>query len=116
LFHLVSADSEDVAKDYQAIRKELGAYNPALLKKEEYLFLSRRDIVPEEEWQKKLAILKKFNSDAIAISVLDDATMAEVKKILNKIKDEKFSENEKNAKDADDAPKERSHARFGETV
>jgi len=92
IFHLVAANSEDVVKEYQAIRAELGAYNPALLKKEEYVFLSKRDLVPEEEWRAKLALLKKFNSDAIAISVLDDDTMAEVKKILNKIKDEKFAE------------------------
>ena len=90
LFHLVSAESENLKKDYTVIRKELGAYNPALLDKKEYLFLSKSDTISTAELKKKLAILKKINRAAIAISIHDMDAVEKVQKILNKIKDEKF--------------------------
>lgn len=91
LFHFVSAESEDPVKDYKAIRKELGAFNKTLIKKPEYLFLSKSDNATPAEVKKKLARLKKINPKAIAISILDDKSIEAVKKILNAIKKEKVS-------------------------
>jgi len=90
IFHLISSESPDPKKDYLAIRKELGAYNENLLKKQEYVFLAKSDNVPAEDLKKKLAILKKINPETIAISVYDDKSLDAVKSILNKIKAEKF--------------------------
>lgn len=89
LFHLISAESENPVKDYKIIRRELGAWNKSLLKKPEYIFLSKSDIASPVEVKKKLAAIKKINSKAIAISILDDKTLEEVKKNLNAIKAEK---------------------------
>lgn len=89
IFHLVSAESEDVAHDYDVVRKELEAFNPALLEKPEQVFLTKADMIPEKDAAEKLKKLKKKNTNAIAISVIDDASMQKVKKILNRIKDEK---------------------------
>ena len=72
LFHFISSESQDPAKDYKVIRKELGKFNKDLLDKPEYLFLSKSDNVLPAELKKKLAILKKLNSKTIAISILDD--------------------------------------------
>ena len=90
LFHFVSAESEDPAKDYKTIRKELGDYNKALLQKSEHLFLSKSDVVSPDEIKKKLAKLKKINPDALAISIHDEKSLEAVKKILNRIQREKF--------------------------
>ncbi len=83
LFHLVSAESDDPVRDYKIIRKELKAYDPALIKKDEHVFLTKIDMVAPDEVKKKLSALKKAKIAATPISVLDDASMTAVKKILN---------------------------------
>lgn len=92
IFHFISAESPTPIKDYKIIRKELGAYNQALLKKPEYLFLSKSDEKTPLEIKKKIKTLKKLNSKVIAISILDDKSLEKVKKILNKIKAGKFAD------------------------
>ena len=89
LFHIVSAESEDPAKEYEATRNELEKYNPELLKKKEYVFLSKIDTIPPAEMKKKLTALKKKNKNAIALSVLDSESLKEVKKILAEVEKEK---------------------------
>ena len=83
LFHLISAESEDVLRDYKIIRDELLMYNPELLEKEEYVILSKSDMVSKAEVTKKLKELKKVNKHVLAISVIDDESMDELKKQLN---------------------------------
>ncbi len=85
LFHLVPADSEDPAHDYTIIRNELGAHNPELLTKKEYLFLSKSDMVTEPELNEKLALLKKLNPTATPISVYNWESLDVVKRILNEV-------------------------------
>lgn len=85
LFHLVPADSADPAHDYMVIRAELGAHNPALLAKTEYLFLSKSDTIGEAELNEKIAILKKLNPTVIPLSVYDWEALASVKRILNEV-------------------------------
>jgi GTP-binding protein len=89
LFHLVSAESDDLVRDYKIIRSELHAYNPNLEEKKEYVFLTKSDMVDVSELKKKVAALKKIKVTAIPISILDDESMKEVQKILNKVKDSK---------------------------
>jgi len=90
LFHLVSAESEDIADDYKTIRKEIGSYNKALLKKQEYVFLSKTDMVDAKDAKKKLAALKRLNRNVLAVSIHDWDALEKVKKILNKIKEKKI--------------------------
>jgi GTP-binding protein len=90
LFHCISAESPDPKKDYTVIRAELKAYNPELLKKPEYLLLTKSDAVAPAEVAKKLAALKKIEPHAMAISILDDASMQELKKILNTLEKQKM--------------------------
>lgn len=89
LFHFISAESPAPAKDYKTIRKELGGYNKALLKKPEKIFLTKADLLTPEELKKKLAALKKIDPHAIAISIHNPESIKNVEKILNKIKAEK---------------------------
>lgn len=91
LFHLVSAETEDVVKEYKTTRAELGAHNKALLEKPEYLFLSKSDMLPAAEIKKKLTVLKKLNKNIIAFSILDDESLKGVEKILREIGREKVA-------------------------
>lgn len=94
LFHFVSVESPDPAEDYETIRAELGAYNKELLKKPEYLFLTKSDLMADAAGTpdaakamlaKKLAALKKLNRTAIAVSIHDHASIKKIETILNKI-------------------------------
>lgn len=89
LFHLISAESEDPIKDYNTIKKELEKYSKELLKKTEYVFLSKSDAVPAEEMKKKIAALKKIHDHILPISIHDWDSLEKVKKILNEIKADK---------------------------
>ena len=86
LFHLISAESENPAKDYKIIKKELETHSKELLKKIEYIFLSKSDMVPPKEIKKKIAALKKINKNVSPVSVYDWDSLEKIKKILNKIK------------------------------
>lgn len=85
MFHFISAQSENPANDYKIIRKELALYSPALLKKQEYLFLSKSDAVDAAILKKKLASVKKLNSHTFAFSIYDETSVKKIKTILNKL-------------------------------
>ena len=90
LFHFISAQSAEPAKDYQVIRNELGAYNKKLLDKPEYIFLSKADLLDEDEVDKKLDELKAVGKKAMAISMIDDASISRVEEILREIIKQKY--------------------------
>lgn len=87
IFHLVSAESTDLLKDYRTIEKELALYDKDLAEKEEYLFLSKTDNVSEKELADKVSLLRKHGKEPIPISIHDFDSMEALKKTLNKIKD-----------------------------
>ncbi len=91
LFHLISAESENLVRDYAIIKNELTTFNAELIQKPEYVFLSKSDCVSAEEIKKKIIILKKMNKNAIPISVHDADSLESVKKILNIIQSEKLA-------------------------
>ncbi len=85
LFHLISAESENLTRDYETIRKELKSYNEKLLAKEEYVFLTKSDIPGPKDLAKKLKSLKQINPNSEAISIYDDGSLEKVKRILGEI-------------------------------
>ncbi len=85
LFHFISAGSDDPAGDYQIVRKELGQYAGALLKKKEYILLSKSDIVEIATRRKKLAVLKKLNPSVTAFSIYDYESVRRIKAELRKL-------------------------------
>ena len=87
LFHFVAADSIDPINDYLIIRKELGEYNKDLLKKPEWIILSRIDEATLKELEKAKENLGKRNKNVVELSVVDDGSIKEMKKFLNKLKD-----------------------------
>ncbi|HPN54591.1 MAG TPA: GTPase ObgE [Candidatus Moranbacteria bacterium] len=89
LFHFLSAESEDLVRDYKTIRKELEKYNPILLEKPEYIFISKTDMVSPEELNEKIKKLEKISSKVLPISIHDWDSVQKVKELLNKIEKEK---------------------------
>ncbi|MFA7171086.1 MAG: GTPase ObgE [Candidatus Paceibacterota bacterium] len=88
LIHCLSAESDDLKRDYDIIRKELVKYEPELAEKKEYIFLTKTDLISAEEKEKKIKELKKINPDVLALSIYDFDALEEVKKLLTKIKDD----------------------------
>ena len=83
IFHLVSAESEDVVRDYRIVREELRKFSPALVGKDEQLILSKTDMAAPADAAAKLQLLAAENENVIALSVIDDDSLAKVKGILN---------------------------------
>ncbi len=88
LFHLVSAESDDVVRDYKVVRKELEIYNPALIEKKEYVFLSKSDAVSPADLKNALSKLKKAGIKAIPLSVIDDESVEQVRHTLGVVRDQ----------------------------
>lgn len=89
VFHLISADSEDPVREYKVIRNELATYSKSLSKKEEYVFLSKADLVTEAVTDKKIAQLRKLNPNSYPLSIADETTLGLIKKTLNSIAESK---------------------------
>lgn len=81
-FHLISADSKDVAEDYKTVRNELGKYEESLLEKPEYVLISRIDLVMLEELKEKIEILKKLNKNVETISIHDPEGIENIEKLI----------------------------------
>ncbi|KKU51637.1 MAG: hypothetical protein A3A28_03005 [Candidatus Sungbacteria bacterium RIFCSPLOWO2_01_FULL_47_32] len=90
LFHIISAESVDPYADYRVIRKELGAYNKTLLKKKEYVFFSKSDMIVPAELKKKISLLKKRKLTARVFSIHDFESIEKVKKILRALIKKKY--------------------------
>ncbi|OGZ65599.1 MAG: hypothetical protein A3C06_00655 [Candidatus Taylorbacteria bacterium RIFCSPHIGHO2_02_FULL_46_13] len=88
-FHLVAADSADPLQDYATVRAELEGYNPALLEKQEYLFLSKTDTVSKEKVKEIFAEFKKIGKKIEPISIIDGESLEMVKKVLNHLINQK---------------------------
>lgn len=86
IFHLISAESDNVLRDYDIIRTELGAFNSELLEKPEQLFLTKADMISPEEAKEKIAQLQTKNKNAIPISVIDDESLTRVKEVLAQVR------------------------------
>lgn len=89
LFHFISAESKDPLAEYRTVRHELETYNPELIKKPEYIFLSKSDIVPESDLAHKLSLIHAIHPSAATLSIHDAESIAHVGKILRDIIQEK---------------------------
>lgn len=61
ILHLIDATSDDYAKDYQVIRQEIAKHSADLVKKQEFVALSRFDMLSDDkdEFKEKMTALKK---------------------------------------------------------
>lgn len=81
--HLVSAEQEDVAGAYRAIRSELETWSPELVGKREIVVLSKVDEVSAEERDRKLAELEAASgAKAYPLSILDETLLKQFADML----------------------------------
>ena len=85
LFHFIDASAQDPSSDYQAVRKELGAYNSELLEKPEYIIIARADSVDKKQIAGITKELKKYSKNICAISIYDPDLMQGARKLLDKL-------------------------------
>jgi len=84
LFHLIDSTSDNIIDDYNTIRNELKKFNPTLLEKEEYILISKIDLIDNEKLEKIKNIFK--DKKIYPISILQEDSLKEIKELLNKIK------------------------------
>lgn len=89
LFHFVAADSVNPLSDYKTVRTELETYSPLLLEKPEYIFISKSDAAEKKVIEKIKDEFKDINKNADAISIIDTDSLNNIKKILNRLIEEK---------------------------
>lgn len=89
LFHFVAADSPRPYEDYRTVRDELGTFSPPLLEKPEHIFLSKSDNASPERIEAVRKEFKMKKLPIVPISILDDASLEPVKRILNELEREK---------------------------
>jgi GTP-binding protein len=85
LIHFLSAESDDLKRDYETVKKELENYDPELKKKEKYIFLSKYDVLKKEELDEKLKELKKISKNILPVSIYDPDSIENVRMLLHKL-------------------------------
>ena len=87
LFHFIDVNTEDPVRDHNIIRGELGAYNPALLEKPEYLLITKIDTVEKKRIVEVKNALSKHlpNKEIVMLSLAGTGEMADACKLLNQI-------------------------------
>jgi len=85
LFHCISAEAEDVLKNYETIRQELGEFSPEMLEKEEIIFLTKTDKVGKEELAEKKKVLEKTGRKVESLSIHDWDSLERVREIIREV-------------------------------
>jgi GTPase len=85
LLHCLSLESENILKDYKTIRKELKAYSEELALKKEVIILTKTDMVDEKTLTSSIKKISKLNPDILTVTILDDASLKELRDDLIKI-------------------------------
>ena len=75
LLHLVSVEQEHPLIAYQTIRDELGAYDSALLEKDEIIVLSKVDLIDTEKQQELVRLFEKEGKEVWRLSTENAATL-----------------------------------------
>lgn len=82
IFHCISAESENIKKDYEIIRKELEKFDSHLLEKDETIIITKTDI---ENGDKKIKEAQKLfkGKKLFAVSILDDELLKKLKTYIS---------------------------------
>lgn len=82
IFHLVSAESTNHIKDYETIRAELSKYSKELTEKPETVFISKSDLVRQEDISQIIKLFEKKGIKAEPITTEGDEGLISVKNAL----------------------------------
>lgn len=81
LLHCISAESENLEKDYEIIRKELGDFDKELLEKDEVILITKIDV---DGGDKRFEKAKKTfeNKTVLKVSILDEKLISGLKNFI----------------------------------
>ncbi|MGM0482264.1 MAG: Obg family GTPase CgtA [Patescibacteria group bacterium] len=83
LVFCVSADSEDVVKEYEAVNKELESYDISMLEKPSVLVITKSDVVDKVQLEKiKKETSAKTGLSVYSVSILDDESLKDLSEKL----------------------------------
>lgn len=82
LIHCISAQADDIKKDYQVIRDELKQYDRDLAKKKEIILVTKSDLATPEKIKELVGIFKAMKKKALAISIHDWDSLEKLKQVL----------------------------------
>ena len=85
ILHCISVESQDVIAEYNTVINELSRYNSKLPDKKTVILLTKIDLVDQKEIDQIVKELNKFNKNVLAISIYDDNTLNQLKKIISSI-------------------------------
>lgn len=84
LLHCIAADNAAVVATYKTIRAELTAHHATLAEKQEYIFITKTDLVTEAELKKKVKALSKFGAVRV-VSIYNPEQIEETGTFLNSL-------------------------------
>ena len=85
LLHCISCESQDVLKDYETVKKELGQFSSKLLEKKEIILLTKSDLVSEKYIEQAKSVLKEKCDKIVPVSINDWISIEALKKLLNSV-------------------------------
>jgi len=83
IVHCIDITTPDVLHAYHIVRKELKKYNPLLTTKDEFIFLTKKDLVTDSVKLNKIKEFKTISSKVFAFSIIDNV---DIKKIITLLK------------------------------
>ncbi len=85
LLHCISADTPDCLEVYSLVRKELESYSNDLAAKEEYVLLTKTDLVSPEDLAQKKDLFEKMGKHVLTVSIIDDESLKNLSDFLVKM-------------------------------
>jgi len=82
LLHCISAESEDVLKDYQVISKELADFSQTLNNKHRLILLTKTDLVNSKQIESATQQLSTLKHEVIPVSIHDFESIQKLKDLL----------------------------------
>lgn len=85
--HFISLESDDLMRDYETIRKELKELGEELPEKKEIIVLTKSDSLDKEKVTAAKKLFKKITKDVLVVSIYDDSSLEDLKKLFKKALD-----------------------------
>ncbi len=79
LIHCISLESDDLVRDYETIRQELGEYDKSLLEKNEIILLTKADLADKKQIDEAIRNISCFGREILVVSMHDWDALRELR-------------------------------------
>lgn len=87
LVHCISLESDDVRRDYETVRQELGQFSQELLEKKEIILLTKTDLLADKDIKKRMEKMKKIGKEVHVVSIHDMESLEKLREIFKMLSD-----------------------------